>query len=417
MIKKVFLSKKNIKDYKSVVGAKIIRQLKKNSQALKDKRIVHINSTPRGGGVAEILSNLIPLELSLGINASWLTFKAPKKFFKITKKIHNGLQGKKNNLTNKEKDFYLAINRNLAQKLKDIPADLFIIHDPQPLAAILSFHQKPMVARIHLDLSTPNKKVSSLVFPILAQYDKIVVSLKESVPNIKPKSKTVIIPPALDPLDLQHIPISGKKARKILSQFGVNPNKPLIAQVSRFDPWKDPLGVIEAFRLAKEKIPELQLILLGLFLEKDDPQSREVFKQVKNKAKCCSDIFLFSNPKILKKFNLDNDTFVNAVQCGSDLILQKSIKEGFGLTATEAMWKGKAVIGGTAAGLKFQIQNNKNGFIVKNSQEAAQKIVKLLNDKKLRQKIGKQARLSVKKKYLITRLLNDHLKFYNEIIS
>ncbi|MEE8131454.1 MAG: glycosyltransferase [Candidatus Paceibacterota bacterium] len=416
MIKKVSLSKKNIKDYKSVAGATIIRQLKKNSRALKGKRIVHINSTPRGGGVAEILSSLVPLQQSLGIKASWFSFDAPKRFFKITKKIHNGLQGKKNNLTNKEKDFYSAINWNLAQKLKNIPADLFIIHDPQPLAIILFFRQKPMIARIHLDLSTPNKKVFSWILPILAQYDKIIVSLKEFAPKGISKKKILIVPPAIDPLNAKHAPVSKKKARKILSKFGINPNKPLIAQVSRFDHWKDPLGVIDAFRLAKEKIPELQLILLGLFLEKDDPQSREVFKEVKNKAKCCSDIFLFSDPKKLENKKIDNDTFVNAVQCGSDLILQKSIKEGFGLTATEAMWKWKTVIAGTAAGLKLQIQNNKNGFIVKNPKEAARIIVRLLKNPKIRKKIGRQARLSVKKKYLITRLLNDHLKLYNAFI-
>ncbi|HDH31604.1 MAG TPA: glycosyltransferase [Candidatus Wolfebacteria bacterium] len=417
MIEKIILSKKNIKDYKSVAGAGVINQLKKNAKSLKGKRIIHINSTPRGGGVAEILNNLVPLERSLGINASWFSFKAPKRFFKITKKIHNALQGEKINLSVSEKKFYLNINKKLAKELNKIPADLFIIHDPQPLAIILSFNNKPMVARIHLDLSAPNKKVFSLILPILRQYRKIIISLKEFIPKGINKSKVSIIPPAIDPLDAKHVDISKKKARKILSKFGVNFDKPLISQVSRFDPWKDPLGVIDAYYLAKKKIPDLQLILLGLFLEQDDPQAKVIFEKVKKKAKGNSDIFLFSNPKILKDKKISNNTFVNAVQRGSDLILQKSIKEGFGLTATEAMWKSKTVIGGTAYGLKLQIQNNKTGFIVKNSQEAAQKIVKLLNDKSLRRKIGQQAHLSVKKKYLITRLLNDHLKLYKTLID
>ncbi len=417
MIEKVYLSKKNIKDYKSLVGTEIIKQIEKDARFLKGKKIIHISSVSRGGGVAEILSNLIPLKRSLGIKASWFTFKAPKRFFEITKKIHNGFQGEKVNLNEKEKNFYLSINKKLANELKKIPADLFVIHDPQPLASILFFHKKPMIARIHLDLSTPDKEISTWIYPILKQYDKVVVSLKEFKPKNIANNKIFIMPPALDPLDYQHIPISEKKAREILSKFNINPNKPLIAQVSRFDPWKNPLGVIEAFNLAKEKMPELQLILLGLSLAKDDPQSEEVFEQVKNKTKDCSDVFLFYDPKEFENKKIDNDVFVNAVQCGSDLILQKSIKEGFGLTATEAMWKSKVVIAGTAIGLKLQIQNNKNGFIVKNPEQAAKLIIKLLKNPKIKEKIGYQAHLSVKKKYLITRLLSDYFKLYNEIIS
>ena len=414
-LNKVKTKTKDFRKYRKFLSKSGVSRIRLLTKSLSNRRIIHINATAVGGGVAEILQSFIPLLKNLGLDIDWYTISAPPSFFEITKQIHNGLQGKKSKLKKKDLKFYLSVNQKLAEKLRNIKFDLAVIHDPQPLAMIDFWHPSFMISRIHIDLSTPDKQLLAFFLPYLNKYEKIVFSLKEFIPKKISKDKVVIIPPAIDPFTIKNQAYSFKKARKILASLGLDPKRPIIAQVSRFDPWKDPIGVIRAYQLAKKKIPDLQLILIGLFLAADDPEAVQIFEQVKQKAQGDPDIFLFSDPRKLK--GLTNDEAVNAIQSGSDIILQKSIREGFGLVVTEAMWKGKAVIGGNAAGIKFQIKDGQNGFIVKSPQETAKRIINLFANSDKLSKIGKKAKESVQRHFLITRLIRDHLELYRQVLG
>jgi trehalose synthase len=245
-------------------------------------------------------------------------------------------------------------------------------------------------------------------------YDKIVFTSKDFIGPSIPRRKIRVFPPAIDPLVAKNTPLNLAMAKNILRSLGVDTNKPLVSQVGRFDPWKDPLGTIRAYQVAKKKIPNLQLALLGLFLARDDPEATRIFSKVKRYIKGDPDVFLFSNPGQIGSLRVD--TFVNAFQTASTIILQKSIREGFGLTCSEAMWKGKAVIGGNVGGIKLQIQDGRNGFLVSNSKEAAKRIVQLIRNPELSEKLGKAAKETVRKKFLMPRLLRDYLKLFRELV-
>lgn len=299
--------------------------------------------------------------------------------------------------------------------MQDMKADIWIVNDPQPAGVIQflpNFH--PSACHLHIDLSSPNREVWDFVAGFLEGYDRVVVSSQDFVRQ-DIKEEAVVFAPAIDPLRPKNQPMELKTAQQILTSFGINIKKPLITQVSRFDPWKDPLGVIKAYQTAKKEIPDLQLAMVGFFLAQDDPEGIKVFNIVKKEAQKDPNIFLFSDPSMLGSLKVDE--FVNAIQVASDVILQKSIKEGFGLTVTEAMWKGKAVIGGNAGGIKTQIKDKENGFIVNNPQQAAEQIIKLVKDPGLRQAIGEKAHLTVKNNFLMPRLLKDYLKLFKDLKS
>lgn len=400
---------KNLNKYRQFITKSQLNLIKETAKSIGDKKIIHLNSTAKGGGVAEILKSLVPLMQNVGINCEWYSIKAPVKFFTITKRIHNGLQGANVKISQQDFNYYLKINKQIGRLLSFLDFDLIVIHDPQPLAIINFLHKSPAIARIHLDLSTPNRKLLSLFKPLINEYEAIVFSLEQFIPQGITKEKTVIIEPAIDPLNPKNITFSKNRYQDIIYRVGVDPQKPIITQVSRFDPWKDPLGVIKAYFIAKEKIKDLQLVFVGLFIEKDSPDAQKVYRRAVNFAKGDPDIHLFFEEKQLP---IKNDDLVNAFQSGSDIIIQKSIREGFGLTVTEAMYKGKIVIGGDAGGIKRQIENGQNGFIVKSPRQAARLFIKILENPQRYQKVGRRAYLSVKNRYLITRLLLDHLLLY-----
>ena len=413
-LKEVKLKNKKIKDYSRFLNSNEKKELKNLSSSLFGKKIIHINATPLGGGVAEILHSMLPLMIDLGIPVSWYVIMAPKNFFEITKKIHNLLQGKKSRFTKKELEYYFLINKKLANEFKKINFDLAVVNDPQPAAIINYFHQKPMIFRLHIDLSSPEKKVIDNFLPIFEKYEKTIFSLPEFVPKSFPKSKVKIIPPAIDPLSEKNKIISQKQSRKILfNKFGISSKNPLLVWVSRFDPFKRPFFVLDVFNFLKKRFPNISLVMAGIFLAQDDPEAEEIFKKVREKTKDQKNIFLFSRLNQLK--DLNNDQFINLIQNGADVILQPSSKEGFGLTCTEAMWKGKVVIAGRAGGLKYQIKNGENGFIVENQKKAVEIIENILENKRKIKLIGKKAHQRVKEKFLLTRLLIDHLKIYKEI--
>lgn len=406
---------KKLEAYKKIISNNLFKEVQELSRELKGLKIVMINATAQGGGVAEILQSLIPLMKGLGLDASWHVLPPDQNFFKLTKNLHNALQGKKYLLSQKSKNLYNCYQKKTVKLMKDMKSDVWVIHDPQP-AGIIKHHPNlhPVISHIHIDTTHPNQKVWQFLKSFLLDYDKIIFSLKDFIDKSLPKEKVVVFPPAIDPLTDKNSPLSSAKAKNILKRFGINTKKPLISQVSRFDPWKDPLGVIRAYQLAREKIPDLQLALVGLCLAVDDPEALKVFKEVERAAKGDPNIFLFADPRILRKMKVD--TFVNAFQVGSNVVLQKSTKEGFGLTVTEAMWKGKPVIGGKAGGIKLQIKNGQNGFLVSSPQEASARIIEIFRNPTLAKKLGKAARQTAIEKFLMPRLLRDYLKLFRELL-
>ena len=416
MLPQVKTKPQKLEKYKNIISERLFCEISRLAKELQGLRVIHINATPRGGGVAEILKSLVPLMRGVGLRARWHIIPPGRKFFNLTKQIHNALQGKKFSLSFSSRRLYQRYTEKSAEMMLDMRADIWIIHDPQPVGVIhylsdLDFH--PSISRIHIDTSDPNTEAWNFIKGFLLQYNRIIFSSKDFVHPDIPKAKTVIFPVAIDPFIEKNIPLPVSTAKTILKSFGINTDKPLISQVSRFDPWKDPLGVVKAYRVAKKKIPGLQLALVGLFLAQDDPEAVNVFKEVRKETRKDKDIFLFSNPGQLGSLRVDR--FVNAFQVGSDVILQKSIKEGFGLSVTEAMWKGKAVIGGNVGGIKLQIKDGRNGFLVNDYKEAAQRIIDLIQDQKLRERLGRSARKSVKERFLMPRLLRDYLRLFKEL--
>lgn len=409
---------KNFNAYKSIIPKSLFSEVKALAKELKGTKVIMINATPRGGGVAEILQSLVPLMKGLGIKAEWQVIPPRKEFFNLTKELHNALQGKNFSLRFESRKLYQRyIEKTAFLMLDDKEADVWVVHDPQPAGLIqylsdAEFH--PLISRIHIDTTYPDKETWNFIKSFLLQYDKVVFSHKDFAHKDIPRDKRVIMPPAIDPFTPKNKEMPFSKAKDILRAFGINSAKPLMAQVSRFDPWKDPIGVIEAYRAVKKKVPNVQLALVGLFLASDDPEAKKIFKQAKQAANNDPDIFLFSDPNYLG--DLSVDSFVNAFQTGSDVILQKSIREGFGLVVAEAMWKAQPVIGGNVGGIKLQIKDGKNGFLVSSPEEAAEKTIYLLHNPDIKKTMGKAAKRTVSKKFLMPRLLRDYLKLFKQLL-
>ena len=397
----------------------LIDRLSSLAGDLRGKTIIHINATAQGGGVAEILMSQVPLERELGLNSRWFTINVPEEFFVVTKKIHNLLQGQKGSLADEEKDLYLKVNEGLGASfsfLDDVKEGIVVFHDPQPMAAVVHLPDRFIpISRVHMDLSTPNQEAVDFLRPFLEKYHKVIISsgaYRAAFPWLE-DSKFQIVTPAIDPFSNKNKRMEPEEANKILAGLEVNIDKPIVSQVSRFDPWKDPLGTINAYYMAKNQIPDLQLILAGIMQASDDPEAKELFKKVDKHAEGDPDIFLFS--RLDQLGDVPDDVFINAVQTASDLILQMSIREGFGLTVTEAMWKGKTVVARHAVGTDMQIDHGKNGFLVSSPLEAAGMVIELIKNPVECHKLGLAARKSVSEKFLIPKMLMDHLEIYKVI--
>ncbi len=399
------------------------RKLRAVARPLRGKKILHVNATARGGGVAELLQSQVLFERALGIKSYWYVVKARRRFFAITKQMHDLLQGKRGRLGPADRAFYGEVSREFERSFARVAGvvrpDVIVIHDPQPmgLAAAAASHA-PVVVRLHGDLLTPNPETMEFVRPFIMRASRVVVSNKSYLVHMPwlEKKKAAVIYPAIDPLSEKNRDLSPEIARKILSEFGVNQTKPMIAQVSRFDPWKDPLGVIKAYYIAKNKIPDLQLVLSGLFIANDDPEAVEIFRQVRKHAAGDPDIFLFSDPRSVRG-QISIGLFVSATYTASTVVIQKSIREGFGLTMTEAMWKGKPVVAGATSGAFVQIKSGKNGIIVSSAEEAAKAIIKLVKDERMRDRLGRAARETVRRRFLMPRFVLDNIKLYRSILA
>jgi len=376
-------------------------------------RVLHLNSTATGGGVAEILQSMVPLGNSLGIETERIVINPDRpEFFDVTKKIHNMLQGAQGVLSPDELDIYFDCIRRVSDDMrnKDLTADVWFVHDPQllPLARLLPKKEtETWIWICHIDLTTPNRSVLDALMPLTQDYDQLIFSQTAYVPaDLGDKVPVLIAPPAIDPLTVKNTPMDLAKAQEVVRAMGIDTDRPLITQVSRFDLWKDPWGVIDAYRLARESVPGLQLALLGLSQATDDPEGAEVYRTVAEHAAGDPDIHLYFDPS---KMPVSVDEVVNAVQMASHVLMQKSTREGFGLTVTEGMWKGKPVIGGDAGGIRVQINDGVSGFLVFSPEECAQRLVELLQDHALATRIGEAAKESVRQRFLLPRLAFDYL--------
>ncbi len=409
ILDKVPVPIKHLQEYR-VLAPLDTERIYETARRLKDLKVTHINTVSLGGGVAEMLRSLVPLERDAGLDANWFTIPPNLEFFEITKKIHNLLQGKNGGLTEEEKLEYLEYNKFIAKLLDKLNTDILVIHDPQPLAALSFMKKRPKIAiwRCHIHTTNPNNDTKNFLSPFIQAYDQVIFSLPEYADGFELKNLSFITP-VIDPLSEKNIPMQKSAAKKYIEQFGINGNAPLVTQISRFDPWKDPLGVIQAYSLAKKDVPNLQLALVAQ-MANDDPESLIIYESLKKIARKDKNIFLLANLP-------ENDLAVKAFQTASDIILQKSIKEGFGLTVTEAMFKGAVVIGGNTGGIRAQIKDGINGILVNSPKEAADKIIYLLKNPGICKKISLEAQKSVKENFLVTTHLVKELELYKNLLK
>ena len=387
--------------YEQVVGHQEVQRLRRLGERLAGKRIVHVNSTKSGGGVAEILGWMIPLMRELGIDACWEVISGPPEFYRVTKVFHNGLQGIPVALRNRDFALHYEVNRANAEKL-DLHGDVVYVHDPQPI--FLPEFTPPgqvgcWVWRCHIDASRPNRPIWKHLEKAIVRYQAAVFSMAAFT---RPLSCPMfIVAPSIDPLSDKNCPLAETERLATLAQHGIDADRPLLVQVSRFDRFKDPLGVIEAYRLLKPYYPELQLALAGGPAD-DDPEGADVLAEVMGRAADDQDIKVLMLPP-------DAHRTINALQRSAIVVLQKSVKEGFGLTVTEALWKGKPVIGGACGGITLQVHDYHTGFLVHSAPGAAYRIRYLLRYAEKRQRMGKTGHEFVREHFLLIRHLRDVL--------
>jgi trehalose synthase len=384
----------NIEDYAPLIGTEAVERITRKAQRLRGLRVVNVSSTFYGGGVAEMLSSSTLLARSLDIRADWRLIQGSHDFFSVTKKFHNALQGAEINFTDLKREIYEEVVLQNAVRM-DLDCDFVIVHDPQPLPLINHYRRScPWIWRCHVDLSHPNADVWEYLKQYVEQYDAVILSLPEYSRELAPPQ--VFIMPAIDPFSVKNTALSEADIEDRLSHYGIPEDLPIVAQISRYDRWKDPEGVIEAFKIASKEVPAT-LVLLGN-VASDDPEGQEVFESV-----------LKHKDKRIQILTVEDSALVNALQSRAAVILQKSLREGFGLTVTEAMWKGTPVVGGRCGGIKHQIEDGVNGILVSSVDEAAAAIVRILKDKPLKEKLGKAARQTVQKRFLMSRELEQLL--------
>ncbi len=390
-----------IDDYEPLVGAEVVERIRDKAAKLKGLRVANFNSTYYGGGVAETISSLTLLMNSLGLRTEWRVIQGRPDFFSITKKMHNALQGAEIDLSKIKKEiFEQVIYENSLRNFLD--HDFIIVHDPQPLPLIQHYEKTcPWLWRCHLDLSRPDAKTWNYLRRWVDNYDAVILSCKEFAQDMRPPKRMMM--PAINPFAIKNRRLGDREIDERLTHYEIPVDLPLVVQVSRFDPWKDPKGVVEAFKLASKQI-DARLVLLGNFAT-DDPEGEEIFHSL-----CAC-----RNERILILTSGDDTALVNALQTLAAVVLQKSVREGFGLTVAEAMWKGTPVIGGNVGGIRYQIENGVNGFLVSSIDEAAKRMVELIADKKLRDEMGSKARDTVRKNFLLTRYLEQYVDLFAEL--
>jgi trehalose synthase len=411
MLDLVDVGESSLASYAGIAPDDLLDAVSRTAQALRGARVLHVNATPYGGGVSELLRSVVPLLNDQGLVADWRIISGDEPFFQVTKSIHNGLQGAKVQLSDADKARYLATSRANAAGF-DLGYDFIFIHDPQP-AALLEFTGKGRarwIWRSHIDTSNANPEVWSFLRPFLAEYDASIFTMAEFVPADLPTPVVEIIPPAIDPRNPKNLGLPEATARQVLEWIGVRTALPLVTQVSRFDPWKDPLGVIEACRLARQEVPELQLALVGS-MASDDPEGWEMYRAIRAAIAGDRRTHVFTN--LIGVGNIE----VNAFQTLSNVVIQKSLREGFGLVVAEALWKGTPVVAGRAGGIPLQMADGTGGILVDNVEECARAMVALLRDEERARALGASGRERVRRHFLIPRLVLDELSLMRRMAA
>jgi trehalose synthase len=398
---------KLLADYATIASRGLMDQIKSLAEPLAGKRVLHLSATAFGGGVAEILYTLVPLMRDAGLEAEWRVIYGRDEFFNVTKAIHNGLQGDPTPLTAEQEETFRHYNLLNAEAI-DGSFDYVIVHDPQPAGIIehareLAHH---WIWRCHIDLSTPNDSVLAFLLPWLGRHDAAVFHRRQYVPNSPDLPPAYIWPPAIDPLTPKNMALSPEDAAYILDQFGIDVTRPLVTQVSRFDPWKDPLGVIEAWRILRRSHGEVQLALVGSMAH-DDPEGWDYYNRTVEAAGGDPDIFILSN------LNNVGSVEVNAFQVHSGAVVQKSVREGFGLTVTEALWKTRPMVAGRVGGIVDQIQDGQSGFLVDSVEECAAAMTRIVEEPARAREMALRGKEHVRRHFLSPRLLRDWLALFN----
>ncbi len=384
--------------YEPYIGAEAADRIREKAHKLRDRHIAHINSTYYGGGVAAILGSLTLLMNSVGIKTGWRVIQGSPDFFSITKKMHNGLQGGSINMSNRKKEIFEAVVENNAIR-NHLDQDLVIIHDPQPLMMINHYKKRgPWIWRCHVDMSNPDQELWAYLRPTVERYDAVVLSIKEYARRLN--TPQVYIMPAIEPFSICNRELTEEEMQDRLEHHGIPTDLPIVTQISRFDRWKDPKGVIEAFKIARKEV-DATLVLLGN-VATDDPEGPDVYESL-----------LDAREERIIILSVQDGALVNTLQRKAAIVVQKSLREGFGLTVAEAMWKGAPVIGGNVGGIRYQIQDGENGFLVSSVEEAAARMVQLLKKPELGKEMGEKAKEGVRKNFLLSRYLEDYLDLFN----
>ncbi|MHB1296574.1 MAG: glycosyltransferase [Anaerolineae bacterium] len=408
MLKEIDLEPRQVNDYRAVVGDDLIDEIQELAAPIRGARFVHVNATAFGGGVAEILTTLVPLMRSVGLDAHWQVIAGQDEFYQVTKSCHNGLQGADIPFTPEMRAIWQRYNVANAEQFEGA-WDVAIIHDPQP-AGLRHYSRNDAIRhwvwRCHIDTSNANPAYQSFFAPYVMAYETTIFTMRQYVLPGVPAEKVRIVPPTIDPLTVKNMVVSPDTARGILHRHGIDPDRPIISQVSRFDPWKDPLGVIDAYRLIKPQVPALQLVLAGS-MAADDPEGWEYVRKTRERADGDPDIHILQNL---------GDVEIAALQAHSRVVLQKSIREGFGLTVSEALWKGRPVVGGNVGGITLQIVDGENGYLVSSVEECAERTLYLLRHPEEADRMGRNGREYVRNRFFITRLLRDDILLARDLL-
>ncbi len=406
MLQPVLVGHKSLADYTHLVGKPLIEEVRGLATELEGLKVLHLSATAFGGGVAEILYTLVPLMRDVGIETEWQVMLGREEFYNATKVLHNALQGNPSGLSPEQWQVFAEVNELNAKEIEG-GWDVIVVHDPQPAAIRQHVPEKARawIWRCHIDLSTPNPEAIEGIVPLVRDYDGAVFHLQEYVPQGLDGKTIHIVPPAIDPLSPKNMAFSPEDAAYVCDQFGIDVDRPMLCQVSRFDPWKDPMGVIDAYRRVAEEVPSAQLALVGS-MATDDPEGWEFFNQTMAYADGNPDIHILNN------LNNVGAIEVNAFQSQSDVVIQKSTREGFGLTVSEALWKARPFIGGDVGGIPLQVEDGETGYLVSSAEECAQRSVAILQNPDLGKRLGRAGKEHVRQRFLTPRLLRDWLKIF-----
>jgi len=387
-----------IDDYERHIGSDAVERIKSKARKLREFHVVNINSTYYGGGVSQLLGSLTILMNSLGIETGWRTIHGPPDFFSVTKKMHNALQSGDINWSERKREIYEAVVYENSI-LNHLSHDVVIVHDPQPLPLITHYRKTgPWIWRCHIDLQSPHRELWNYLAQFIEKYDAVIMSSEEYAQKLV--TPQVFFMPAIDPFSIVNDEMTDAECNERLKHYGIPTDLPLVVQISRFDRWKDPQGVIDAFNLARQEVP-CRLVLLGN-VATDDPEGPEVYEAL-----------LSQQTDMLLIMSQQDGALVNALQRKAAVVLQKSLREGFGLTVSEAMWKGTPVIGGNVGGIKLQIEDGVSGFLVSSVEQAASRIVTLLKDPEMGREMGAKAKEVVRQQFLLSRYLEQYLDLFS----